>query len=50
VAGDGYALKVASPELLTRAGIGDRIRFMLSQDDMDSIITSIQPIHPATHG
>lgn len=42
-------LKVASPDLLTRAGIGDRIRFMLHPDDTDSIITSIKPISPRKH-
>jgi Cu/Ag efflux protein CusF/putative intracellular protease/amidase len=43
-------LKVASPDLLTRARVGDRIQFMLHPHDGDSSITSITPIKPRKHG
>ena len=39
-------LKVASPDLLTRAKVGDKILFTLYPDDVDSIITSIKPAKP----
>ena len=39
-------LKVASPDLLTRAKVGDKIQFTLYPDDMNSIITSVKPIKP----
>jgi Cu/Ag efflux protein CusF/putative intracellular protease/amidase/uncharacterized Zn-binding protein involved in type VI secretion len=39
-------LKVASPDLLTQATIGDRIAFTLYPDDDNSIIISIRPIRP----
>jgi Cu/Ag efflux protein CusF/putative intracellular protease/amidase len=37
-------LKVAAPDLLTRAKVGDKIRFTLYPDDLNSILTSIKPI------
>lgn len=37
-------LKVASPDLLTRARVGDKIQFTLRPDGNDSIITSIKPV------
>ena len=39
-------LKVATPDLLRQAKVGDRIHFTIYPDDMDSIITSIKPIEP----
>jgi len=39
-------LKVATPDLLRQAKVGDRIHFTIYPDDMDSVITSIEPIKP----
>jgi len=39
-------LKVATPDLLRQAKVGDKIHFTIYPDDMDSIITSINPIRP----
>ncbi|MGS1120389.1 copper-binding protein [Rhodanobacter sp. UC4436_H3] len=40
------AFKVASPDLLKAAKVGDKVQFTLHPAGMDSTVTSIKPVQP----
>ena len=40
------AFKVASPDLLKTARVGDKVQFTLHPAGMDSTVTSIKPVQP----
>jgi Cu(I)/Ag(I) efflux system periplasmic protein CusF len=39
-------LKVASPDLLERIKVGDKVRFTLHEPDVANLVTSITPVQP----